>query len=61
MKLKILAEQNYHKFCMFPGSEYIASEFALLKILEVIGWFKLKSVLEIGLGIGSISDTVFRK
>ena len=60
MKEKKLAVQNYKRFCELEGSEYIASEFALETILRVIKRFKVHSILELGLGIGSISDTVLK-
>lgn len=58
MTNKDLATQNYKKFCEFEGSDYIASEFALETILNIINKFKVNTILELGLGIGSISDTV---
>jgi hypothetical protein len=58
MNYKHLALQNYKRFCEKEGSEYIASEFALAIILKLIKKYKVKSILEVGLGIGSISDTV---
>lgn len=60
MKDKDLAVQNYKRFCGLEGSEYIASEFALETILGVIKIFKVHTILELGLGIGSISDTVLK-
>jgi hypothetical protein len=60
MKYKDLAVQNYKRFCGLVGSEYIASEFALETILRVIKIFKVNTILELGLGIGSISDTVLQ-
>jgi spore coat polysaccharide biosynthesis predicted glycosyltransferase SpsG len=60
MKNKDLAIQNYKRFCELEGSDYIASEFALESILKIIKLFKVKTILELGLGIGSISDTVFK-
>ncbi len=60
MKDKNLAVQNYKRFCELDGSEYIASEFALETILKIIRIFKVNSILELGLGIGSISDTVLQ-
>lgn len=60
MKIEKLVEENYHKFCRLEGNDYIASEFALLTILRIIRKFKIESILEIGLGIGSISDTVLK-
>lgn len=60
MKIDKLVEENYYKFCQLEGNNYIASEFALLTILKLIKKFQVRSVLEIGLGIGSISDTVLK-
>ena len=55
-----LVEQNYKMFCGFEGSEFIASEFALEVILKLIEKYNITNVLELGLGIGSISDTVLK-
>jgi spore coat polysaccharide biosynthesis predicted glycosyltransferase SpsG len=60
MNYKNLAIQNYKRFCAMEGSEYIASEFALETLLKIIKIFKVNSILELGLGIGSISDTVLK-
>ena len=59
-KIKILANANYKRFCYLDGSDYIASEFALETILKLLQQFRLKKVLELGLGIGSICDTVLK-
>ncbi|MDP3945586.1 MAG: hypothetical protein Q8Q51_06795 [Lutibacter sp.] len=61
MKNKDLAIQNYKRFCDIEGNEYIASEFALKTILKIIKKFKVNTVLELGLGIGSIADTVLKQ
>jgi hypothetical protein len=60
MNLKKLAEQNYFRFCQFEGHDFIASEYALYRLLKIFRRFKIKSVLEVGLGIGSISDTILK-
>jgi hypothetical protein len=60
MKNKDLAVANYKTFCSHEGSQFIASEFALEIILDLIVKFNVKSILELGLGIGSISDTVLQ-
>jgi hypothetical protein len=60
MKYKDLVGQNYKMFCGFEGSDYIASEFALETILKIIIKYKIENILELGLGIGSISDTVLK-
>ena len=61
MQPEQLAQKNYYRFCKLEGSEYIATGFALLQILKIIKIFKIETVLEIGLGIGSISDTVLKR
>ncbi|MFH6769640.1 hypothetical protein V8G56_12885 [Gaetbulibacter aquiaggeris] len=58
--IKKIAEENYKFFCELNGSDYIASEFALFTILNLIQKFKIKSVLELGMGIGSVSDTILK-
>ena len=60
MNLKKLAVKNYKRFCSLEGSEYIATEFALVQILKIIKIFKIRSILEIGLGIGAIVDSVLK-
>ncbi len=60
MNSKELAKENYKRFSYIDGNAHIASEYALFTILKLIKDFKIKSVLELGLGIGSISDTVFK-
>lgn len=60
MKEKELAIENYKRFCMLEGSDYIASEFALETVLKIIRIFNVNKVLELGLGIGSISDTILK-
>jgi spore coat polysaccharide biosynthesis predicted glycosyltransferase SpsG len=60
MKYKETAFNNYKYFCSLEGSDYIASEFALETILKLIKEFKVVNILELGLGIGSVSDTVFK-
>lgn len=60
MKYKEIAFKNYKHFCSLEGSDYIASEFALQTILQLIKEFNVSSILELGLGIGSVSDTVFK-
>lgn len=60
MKEYEIASRNYKRFCSLNGSNYIASEFALETILRIIDKFNLSHILELGLGIGSISDTVLK-
>jgi phospholipid N-methyltransferase len=53
-----IALETYKYFSNLEGNMHIASEFALKKIIDVIDNYKIKSVLELGLGIGSISFCV---
>lgn len=60
MKKEEIAIKNYKRFCTLKGSDYIASEFALETILRIIKDFSITNILELGLGIGSVSDTILR-
>lgn len=51
---KVFLEQVYRTFCKAEGNQHIASEFAVVKLSNLICRFKVKSVLEVGLGIGTI-------
>lgn len=59
-KKQLLMKRNkqishfYKTFCLAEGNQHIASEFAIVKLQELVESFKVKSILEIGLGIGSI-------
>lgn len=58
MNYKDTASKSYKKFSFLEGNDYIAGDYALEIILKLIKDFKIKSILEIGLGIGAISDTI---
>jgi len=58
MRIKNTAVETYKYFSGLEGNQHIASEFALEKIIEIIINYKIKNVLELGLGIGSISYSV---
>lgn len=45
----------YQSFCKADGSQHIASEYAIAKINSLVEKFQTKEILEVGLGIGSIS------
>lgn len=60
MKITESIEANYKRFCTLEGSEYIATSFALAIIINLIQKFNVKSVLELGLGIGAIADSVLK-
>jgi hypothetical protein len=58
MNYKKIAADTYKKFSTLEGNQYIAGDYAIENILELIKDFKIKNILEIGLGIGSISDAI---
>lgn len=49
---------TYKIFCKAEGNQHIASEFAILKLQELIEKFKVKNILEVGLGIGAIAGSL---
>ncbi len=58
MNVKPHAKDVYKKFSHVEGNQHIASEYALYTVLRLVDTFKIESVLEVGLGIGSIADTI---
>jgi protein-L-isoaspartate O-methyltransferase len=58
MKNIDMLSKTYLYFSKAEGNQHIASEFAILKLQELIESFKVKSILEIGLGIGAIAGSV---
>lgn len=60
MSYNKIAVDNYKRFSTIDGNQYIATENALKIILRLAADFNVQSVLEVGLGIGSISDTLFK-
>lgn len=48
----------YKFFSTANGNQHIASEFAVLKLQQLIHRFKIKSVLEVGLGIGAVAGSL---
>jgi len=60
MTYKEIAKNVYKKFSTIEGNHGIASEYAIETILKLIKKYKIKSVLELGLGIGSISDAILK-
>jgi hypothetical protein len=53
-----IAQTKFHEFCQFEGCDYIAGEYALYSLLKLCKQYNVKSILEIGLGIGCIADTL---
>lgn len=58
MSNKKQAEEYYRYFSTLEGNQHIANLFAIEKILDVIAFNKPKKILEVGLGIGSISYSI---
>lgn len=57
---KRLAIENYKYFCSLEGNKHIATEYALECILTLIERFKVKNILELGMGIGAVTDSVLK-
>ena len=53
-----ITEVCYKKFSIAEGNQHIASFFALKKTLDIIAQNKPKNILEVGLGIGSVSYNI---
>jgi hypothetical protein len=53
-----IAKAKFYEFCQFEGCDYIAGEYALYSLLKLCKHYNVKSILEIGLGIGCIADTL---
>lgn len=60
MNFNRLAQKTYYKFSFVEGNQHIANEYALKCVLRLIETFNVKSVLEVGIGIGCIADTVLQ-
>ena len=58
MTHKNQAEVYYQYFSKAEGNQHIATLFAIEKILDILAFNKPKRILEVGLGIGSISYSI---
>ena len=58
MNYKQISQETYRKFANKQGNDHIAGDYALEEILRIVGKFNIKNILEVGLGIGSISDAI---
>jgi hypothetical protein len=58
MRRKEQRSNFYQTFCKAEGNQHIASEYAIEKINGLVEKFRVKGILEVGLGIGSISGIV---
>ncbi|MEQ3657261.1 MAG: hypothetical protein ABNH00_15435 [Dokdonia sp.] len=54
MTVKEHATSSYITFSGYEGSQHIAGQYAMAKILEMAVTFRVKHILEIGLGIGTL-------
>ena len=53
-----IAKRKFYEFCQYEGCDHISGEYALYILLKLCKTYNIKSVLEIGLGIGCIADTL---
>lgn len=58
MRIKELANAKYIEFSKYEGSQHIAGQYALYRILELVEKYECASVLEIGLGIGTLPSLI---
>lgn len=58
MLVSAMAKDSFRRFSKLEGCQHIANEYAIETILKICRDFKIKSILEVGLGIGAIVDTV---
>lgn len=60
MSNRFFISKLYREFCEVEGNQHIASEYAIIKLQEIIERFKINRILEVGLGIGSISGCLLK-
>jgi hypothetical protein len=60
VNLKQFAHKEYKGYCLAEGSQHIVSEFALYNILKLIRKYKPTFILEVGVGIGTISGSILK-
>jgi len=51
-------DRQFERFRPRPGSDYIASGFALARFAELVEAHRPRAILEIGAGIGAITETI---
>ena len=54
-----IAKKKYIEYSKYEGSQHIAKEHSIYRILECIKKNKCESILEVGLGIGTIYSSVY--
>lgn len=60
MNIKTFTYNEFKRYCEAEGSQYIVSEFALFQILNLIKSYRIKHILEVGVGIGTISGSILK-
>lgn len=60
MKSDKIAIETYKYFSNLEGNQHIATEYALKIIVKTVKKYHPKNILELGLGIGSISHVVLK-
>lgn len=60
MRVKEFTHNEYKRYCQAEGSQFIVSEFALFQILILLRNYKIHHILEVGIGIGTISGSVLK-
>lgn len=58
MIIKKIAKEKYLEYSKYEGSQHIAKEHSIYRIIEVLNKNSANSVLEVGLGIGTIYSSV---
>lgn len=58
MTLQQIAHKKYIEFSNYKGSQNIASEFSIYKILEIVKLNRITNILELGLGIGTLPSAI---
>ena len=56
--LNKISKDIFSKFKKLPHSNHIASEFAILGLLKIIKKYNPKFILEVGVGIGTLTYTI---
>ena len=60
MTIGSIAKQKYIEYSKYEGSQHIAKEHSIYRIIEVINKNSAICVLEVGLGIGTIYSAVYK-
>ena len=58
MNIRERATTKYLEFSKYEGCQHIAGQYAMYRILELVERYKCTSLLEIGLGIGTLASLI---